>query len=173
MAVNKEELLETISNMTVLEVVELVEAMEEKFGVSAAVAAAPAAAGAAAGDGAAAEEKAARFIHTLPYEAVIFWGQRIGAPGADVVSYNLKTKTVTLWDVKWRGKPVRLRPSTTFEQGSKPLTNALKQASDAVWASKLSKQHKDAAIESINTKAFQTRTLGAGNAKNSTFSDHR
>ncbi len=40
MAVNKEELLETISNMTVLEVVELVEAMEEKFGVSAAVAAA-------------------------------------------------------------------------------------------------------------------------------------
>jgi len=57
MAVNKEELLETISNMTVLEVVELVEAMEEKFGVSAAVAAAPAAAGAAAGDGGAAEEK--------------------------------------------------------------------------------------------------------------------
>ena len=44
MAVNKEELLETIANMTVLEVVELVEAMEEKFGVSAAmtaVAAAP------------------------------------------------------------------------------------------------------------------------------------
>ena len=57
MAVNKEELLETISNMTVLEVVELVEAMEEKFGVSAAAVAAPAAAGAAAGDGAAAEEK--------------------------------------------------------------------------------------------------------------------
>jgi len=57
MAVNKEELLETISNMTVLEVVELVEAMEEKFGVSAAVAAAPAAAGTTAGDGEAAEEQ--------------------------------------------------------------------------------------------------------------------
>ena len=55
MAVNKEELLETISNMTVLEVVELVEAMEEKFGVSAVVVAAPAAVPAA--DGAAAEEK--------------------------------------------------------------------------------------------------------------------
>lgn len=54
MAVKKEELLETISNMTVIEVVELVEAMEEKFGVSAAVAAAPAA---AAADGAAEEEK--------------------------------------------------------------------------------------------------------------------
>ena len=48
MAVNKEELLDTIANMTVLEVVELVEAMEEKFGVSAAmVAAAPAASAAA------------------------------------------------------------------------------------------------------------------------------
>jgi len=55
MTVNKEELLETISNMTVLEVVELVEAMEEKFGVSAAVAAAPAAA--ADVDSAAVEEK--------------------------------------------------------------------------------------------------------------------
>lgn len=45
MAVNKEEILDSIANMTVLEVVELVEAMEEKFGVSASmVAAAPAAA---------------------------------------------------------------------------------------------------------------------------------
>ncbi len=46
MAVTKEEFLESIANMTVLEVIELVEAMEEKFGVSAAmtaVAAAPAA----------------------------------------------------------------------------------------------------------------------------------
>ncbi len=49
MAVSKEDILETISNMTVLEVVSLIEAMEEKFGVSAAVAAAPVAvAGAAA-----------------------------------------------------------------------------------------------------------------------------
>jgi large subunit ribosomal protein L7/L12 len=47
MAVNKEKLLESISNMTVLEVVELVEAMEEKFGVSATVAAASATAPAA------------------------------------------------------------------------------------------------------------------------------
>lgn len=44
MAVSKEDILETISSMTVLEVVELVKAMEEKFGVSAAVAAAPVAA---------------------------------------------------------------------------------------------------------------------------------
>ena len=40
MAVSKDEILETISNMTVLEVVELVGALEEKFGVSAAAVAA-------------------------------------------------------------------------------------------------------------------------------------
>ncbi len=51
MAVSQEEMLETISNMTVMEVVDLISAMEEKFGVSAAaaVAAAPAA-GEAAGE---------------------------------------------------------------------------------------------------------------------------
>jgi len=56
MAVAKEDILETISKMTVMEIVDLISAMEEKFGVSAAaaVAAAPAAAGAAA---APAEEK--------------------------------------------------------------------------------------------------------------------
>ena len=56
MAVNQEELMETIENMTVLELSELVKALEERFGVSAtAVAAAPAAG--AAGDGAAAVEE--------------------------------------------------------------------------------------------------------------------
>ena len=52
----KEEILDSIANMTVLDVSELVKAMEEKFGVTAAapvaVAAAPAAGGEAAGDAA-------------------------------------------------------------------------------------------------------------------------
>jgi large subunit ribosomal protein L7/L12 len=55
MAVSKDDILEAISNMTVMEVVDLISAMEEKFGVSAA--AAVAAAPAAAGEAAAAEEK--------------------------------------------------------------------------------------------------------------------
>ncbi len=57
MAVSKEDMLDTISNMSVMEVVDLISAMEEKFGVSAAaaVAAAPAAGGDAGGG--AAEEK--------------------------------------------------------------------------------------------------------------------
>lgn len=51
MAITKEDILEAVSNLTVMELNELVKAFEEKFGVSAAavaVAAGPAAAGAAA-----------------------------------------------------------------------------------------------------------------------------
>lgn len=55
MAVSKEDILEAISSMSVMDVVELVEAMEEKFGVSAA--AAVAVAPAAGGEAAAAEEQ--------------------------------------------------------------------------------------------------------------------
>jgi len=57
MAVSKEDILETISNMTVVEVVDLIEAMEEKFGVSAAAAVAVAGPAAGGGEAAAVEEK--------------------------------------------------------------------------------------------------------------------
>ena len=57
MAVNKEELMETIENMSVLELSELVKALEERFGVSATAVAAAPAAGAAGADGAAAVEE--------------------------------------------------------------------------------------------------------------------
>ena len=57
MAVSQEEMLETISNMSVMEVVDLVKAMEEKFGVSAAAAVAAAPAAADGGGAAAAEEQ--------------------------------------------------------------------------------------------------------------------
>ena len=58
MALSKDDILNAIADMSVMEVVELVQAMEEKFGVSAAaaVAAAPAAAGGDAGGDAAAEK---------------------------------------------------------------------------------------------------------------------
>ncbi len=55
MAVSKDDILESIAGMTVMDVVELIEAMEEKFGVTAA--AAVAAAPAAGGEAAAVEEQ--------------------------------------------------------------------------------------------------------------------
>ena len=55
--VKSEDILEAISNMTVVEVVDLIEAMEEKFGVTAAAPVAVAAAGGDAGGGGAAAEQ--------------------------------------------------------------------------------------------------------------------
>jgi large subunit ribosomal protein L7/L12 len=66
MAANKDEILDAISKMTVLEVVELISDMEKKFGVSAAAPVAFAAApGAAAGAPAAAVEEQTEFTVTL------------------------------------------------------------------------------------------------------------
>jgi len=64
MAASKEQILEAISNMTIMEVVDLVKMMEDKFGVTAA---APVAAAAAAGGGAAAPaaEEQTEFTVTL------------------------------------------------------------------------------------------------------------
>lgn len=57
MAVNKEEILEAIGAMSVLELSELIKEMEEKFGVSAAAAAVAVAAPAGGGEAAAAAEQ--------------------------------------------------------------------------------------------------------------------
>jgi large subunit ribosomal protein L7/L12 len=63
MAVDTEKLVDELSNMTVLELVSLKEALEEKWGVSAAAAAVAVAAPAAGGggDGAAAEQEQTEF----------------------------------------------------------------------------------------------------------------
>ncbi|BER91574.1 MAG: large subunit ribosomal protein [Candidatus Atribacteria bacterium] len=57
----KEEIIEAIEKMTVLELAELVKALEEKFGVSAAMPVAQVAAAPAAGEGAAKEEEKTEF----------------------------------------------------------------------------------------------------------------
>ncbi|NBC14014.1 MAG: 50S ribosomal protein L7/L12 [Gammaproteobacteria bacterium] len=57
MAVSNEDILDTIANMTVMEVVDLISAMEEKFGVTAAAAVAAAPAAGAAETAEAAEEQ--------------------------------------------------------------------------------------------------------------------
>ncbi len=62
MAASKEQILEAISNMTIMEVVDLVKMMEDKFGVSAA---APVAVVAAAGAAAPAAEEQTEFTVTL------------------------------------------------------------------------------------------------------------
>lgn len=64
MAISKEEIIEAISNMSVLDLSEMIKEMEEKFGVSAAAVAAAAPAAAAA-DGGGGEEAKTEFDVTL------------------------------------------------------------------------------------------------------------
>lgn len=61
MAVSKDDVIDFLSNMSVLELSELIKELEEKFGVSAAAPAAVAAAGAAPAEGGAAAEEQTEF----------------------------------------------------------------------------------------------------------------
>lgn len=65
MAASKEEILDAIGNMTVLEIVDLVKMMEDKFGVTAAAPVAVAAPGAAAAAAAPAAEEKTEFNVTM------------------------------------------------------------------------------------------------------------
>ncbi|MBF6059030.1 MULTISPECIES: 50S ribosomal protein L7/L12 [Thiomicrorhabdus] len=115
MSVTKEDILEAVANMSVMEVVELVEAMEEKFGVSAAamVAAGP------AGDVAAAEEK-------TEFDVVL-----TGA-GANKVAAIKAVRGATGLGLKEAKEAVENAPFTLKEAVSKEeaeaLANELKEA---------------------------------------------
>jgi large subunit ribosomal protein L7/L12 len=65
MAASKEDILNAISNMTVMEIVDLVKMMEEKFGVTAAAPVAMVAAGGAAAAAAPAAEEQTEFNVTM------------------------------------------------------------------------------------------------------------
>ncbi|MBM4220144.1 MAG: 50S ribosomal protein L7/L12 [Gammaproteobacteria bacterium] len=69
MAANKEQILEAISNMTIMEVVDLVKMMEDKFGVTAAAPVAVAAAGSAGAAAPAAEEQTEFTVTLKAYPA--------------------------------------------------------------------------------------------------------
>ena len=69
MAVSKDEILDAISNMTLIQVTELISAMETKFGVTAAAPVAAAAAAGAAAPAAAAEEQTEFAVTLKEYPA--------------------------------------------------------------------------------------------------------
>lgn len=122
MAVSKEEILETISNMTVIEVVDLISAMEEKFGVSAAaaaVAAAPAAGGAAAP---AAEEKSEFDVVMTSF-------------GANKVNVIKVVRTITGLGLKEAKDMVEGAPSTVKEGVSKEDADKFRKELEEAGAS--------------------------------------
>jgi len=120
MALSQEDILEAISNMSVMEVVDLISAMEEKFGVSAA--AAVAAAPAAAADGAAAEEK-------TEFD-VVLTGQ-----GSNKVAVIKAVRGITGLGLKEAKAEVEGVPSTVKEGVSKAEAEEVKKQLEEAGAS--------------------------------------
>ena len=115
MAVSKEDILETLSNMSVMEVVDLISAMEEKFGVSAAAAVAAGPVAAAGGDaGAVAEEKD-------EFDVVL------GSFGDKKVGVIKAVRTITGLGLKEAKDMVESAPTTIKEAASKSEAEALKK----------------------------------------------
>ncbi len=122
MALSKDEILDAVAEMSVMEVVELIDAMEEKFGVTAAaaVAAAPAAAG---GDAGAAAEEQSEFD-------VVLTG--IGEKKVNVIKVVRAVTGLGLKDAKGM---VDSAPSTIKEGASKEEADDVKAQLEEAGAS--------------------------------------
>ncbi|NOY66806.1 MAG: 50S ribosomal protein L7/L12 [Gammaproteobacteria bacterium] len=121
MAVSKEDILDAIASMSVMEVVDLISDMEEKFGVTAAaaVAAAPAAGG---GEAAAAEEQ-------TEFDVVM------SSFGANKVSVIKVVRSITGLGLKEAKGMVEGVPSTIKEGAEKSEAEDIKKQLEEAGAS--------------------------------------
>ncbi|SBS30620.1 50S ribosomal protein L7/L12 [Marinomonas spartinae] len=120
MALTKEDIINAVAEMSVMDVVELISAMEEKFGVTAAVAAA---AGPAAGDAGAAAEAQTEFDVVLT------------AAGDKKVNVIKAVRAATGLGLKEAKGMVDGAPATVKEGVSKEDADALKAALEEAGAS--------------------------------------
>jgi len=120
MALSKDEILDAIADMSVMDVVELVSAMEEKFGVSAQAAVAVAAPAAGGGDGGGAAEEQTEFDVIL------------SAAGDKKVNVIKAVRALTGLGLKEAKGMVDGAPSTVKEGASKAdAEDAVKQLQEA------------------------------------------
>ncbi len=123
MAVTKEDVIEFISNMTVLELSEFIKELEDKFGVSAAAPVAVAAAGAApAGEAAAAQEEKTEFDVILA---------EVGSQKIKVIK---EVRAVTGLGLKEAKELVEGAPKPIKEGVSKEEAEKIKEQVEAVGA---------------------------------------
>lgn len=121
MAINKEQFIEDIKNMTVLELAELVKAVEEEFGVSAAATAVAVAAPAAGGAAEAAEEKTEFDVIMKSF-------------GAEKIKVIKEVRAITGLGLAEAKALVEKVPAKIKEQVSKDDAEALKKQLEAVGA---------------------------------------
>ena len=122
MAVSKEDILESIANMSVMDVVDLISSMEEKFGVSAAVAMAAAPAAAAGAEAAAAEEQ-------TEFDVVM------SSFGSNKVAVIKVVRAITSLGLKEAKDLVESAPSTIKEAVSKAEGEDMKKQLEEAGAS--------------------------------------
>ncbi len=120
MAISKEDILEAVSEMSVMDVVDLISAMEEKFGVSAA--AAVAAAPAAAGDAAVAEEQ-------TEFDVILT------AAGSNKISSIKAVRAITGLGLKEAKAAVESAPTPIKEAVSKDEAEEVKKQLEEAGAS--------------------------------------
>ena len=123
MAVTKEDVVEFISNMSVLELADLIKEFEEKFGVSAAAPVAVAAAGAPAEGGAAAAEEKTDFDVIL------------ASGGDQKIKVIKEVRAITSLGLKEAKALVEEAPQTLKEGVSKEEANDIKEKIEAVGGS--------------------------------------
>jgi large subunit ribosomal protein L7/L12 len=123
MAASQAEILEAISNMSVMEVVDLISAMEEKFGVTAAAAVAAAPAAAAAGGGEAAAEEKTEFDVVM------------SSFGSNKVAVIKVVRAITGLGLKEAKEMVEGAPSTIKEAASKDEAEDVKKQLEEAGAS--------------------------------------
>lgn len=119
MAVTKEDVIEFIANMSVLELSELIKELEEKFGVSAAAPVAVAAAGAGDAGAAAAEEK-------TEFDAVL------AAVGDQKIKVIKEVRAITSLGLKEAKELVEGAPQTLKEGVTKEEAEEIKTKVEAV-----------------------------------------
>jgi len=118
----KEEILDAIANMTVLELSELLSDFEEKFGVTAAAPVAVAAAGPAAGGGGEAEEEQDEFDVILK------------SAGDKKIGVIKEVRALTNLGLKEAKELVDGAPSPVLEKASKEDATKAKEALEAAGA---------------------------------------
>ncbi len=123
MAVTKEEVIEFISNMSVLELSELIKELEDKFGVSAAAPVAVAAAGAAPAEGGGAAEEQTEFD-------VILTGA-----GDQKIKVIKEVRAITSLGLKEAKALVEGAPAPVKEGVTKEEANEIKEKIEAVGGS--------------------------------------
>ncbi|MGR9222741.1 hemagglutinin repeat-containing protein (plasmid) [Rhizobium leguminosarum] len=116
-------------------------------------------------NGFASELELANQVVKLPGQQVLKYGDAVGTHGADVISVDVNTGEVFLWDNKFRSSSQMIPSSPTFDVGSSRLNYALNEARTLIRS--LPDSLRDKALQNLDYGNFTANTVGSGSVRNS------